>query len=211
MDMRTVLRWSPDAAQYCTGECAKTWEPLLAGDVQPNISFPAERSRRGGNGAKTQASPALPYTQRDAPDWTVIAGPQGPQWVYKGWHLVFTHRGDSPGSAALDGAQDRTWNTLKFVPPLPKISAPSNVQPIFLDGAYVLADAQGRVLFTGKCGKNCAAWRPFAAGMASSGIGAWKVGADADAPQWTYRGQPVFVSEDDDPKAAPTSGKLLHP
>lgn len=215
MDMRTVLRWSPDAAQYCIGECAKEWEPLLApAGTQPNISFPVERDRRGERGAAASKSPwpqAAAYTQRDAPDWTVIAGPQGPQWVYKGWHLVFIHRGDRPGSTALDGALDKTFNTLKFVPPVPEISAPTNVQPILLGGAYVLADGEGRVLFTGKCAKDCAAWRPFGAGMASSPIGAWAVKADVDSPQWTYRGQPVFVSQEDDPTAAPASGKPLRP
>ena len=40
MDMRTVLRWSPDASQFCKDRCAE-WEPLLAPtDAKPNIAFP---------------------------------------------------------------------------------------------------------------------------------------------------------------------------
>ncbi|NJM91282.1 MAG: hypothetical protein HC861_00080, partial [Rhodospirillaceae bacterium] len=49
MDMRTVLRWSPDAALFCQSECQAQWQPLLAppGTV-PNIAFP-----RGGGPAQT--------------------------------------------------------------------------------------------------------------------------------------------------------------
>jgi predicted lipoprotein with Yx(FWY)xxD motif len=217
MDMRTLLRWGPDPSQYCVDQCATVWEPLLApAGAAPNIAYPrdVERGRRGAQDGDPAAAPLRQpafYTQRDAPDWTVIAGPQGPQWVYKGWHLVFTRRGDKPGSTTFDGAGAKTWNTLKFVPPVPKVTAPNNVQPIAMEGGYVLADSGGRVLFTADCADRCSDWRPFAAGMASAGVGDWTVDRTGDAPSWTYRGQPVFVASEDEPNAAPPGGKLLRP
>ena len=40
LDMRTVLRWSPDASQFCKDRCPD-WEPLLApADAKPTIMFP---------------------------------------------------------------------------------------------------------------------------------------------------------------------------
>lgn len=90
MDMRTLLREGPNPALYCTGPCAELWAPLLApADAKPNIIYPLNNS----------TSPDYVPNQK-APDWTVIAGPQGPQWVYKGWHMVFTRKGEAPGSAA---------------------------------------------------------------------------------------------------------------
>lgn len=212
MDMRTLLRWGPDPAQHCVERCAVVWEPLLAPQgAQPNIAFPRERDRRGKDEGNKPGAPGGFFSARNAPDWTVIAGPQGPQWVYKAWHVVFTRRGEEASSTAFDGAEDRTWNTLKFVPPAPKISAPTKVQPVYVDGAYVLADGDGRVLFTGRCAKTCGGWRPFAAGMASGPIGAWAVKGDSDTAQWTYRGRPVYVSDEDNPLVAPVSGKPLRP
>jgi predicted lipoprotein with Yx(FWY)xxD motif len=129
-----------------------------------------------------------------APDWTVIEGPQGPQWVYKGWHMVFVRKGDKPGSAAFEGAGNMTWNTLKYVPPAPKIIAPVEVSTAFVAGAYALVDKEGRLLFTGSC-DDCTGWRPFGGALASRGVGEWAVSRDADTPQWLYRGKPVFVAQ----------------
>ena len=176
MDMRTLVRWSADAAQYCQGPCAETWQPLLAPpDSKPNVVFPrgfGDRPRPGGAAgtatpaAGAAAAPvrggfnAVPpgyIAQANAPDWTIIQGPQGPQWVYKGWHMVYTRKGDKPGSTVFDGSDNLTWNTLKFVPPVPKLVAPSSVSTLFVDGAYVLTDKNGRVLFTGNCAADCAA------------------------------------------------------
>lgn len=202
MDMRTLLRWAPDPAQYCTGPCAEQWEPLLARGMQPNIRFP--RSNR-------DALPEGFVQPQKAPDWTVIAGPQGPQWVYKGWHMVYARKGDQPGSTAFDGAEELTWNTLKFVPPLPAPVAPGNVTTRLVDGAYALADGEGRVLFSGDCGNACAGWKPLAAGLASRGIGEWSVGRGGDVPQWLYRGKPVFVGEAAETDALPAGATILRP
>lgn len=205
MDMRTVLRWSPDAAQYCQAECQKDWEPLLAPAGTPvNIRFP-----RGG-GPNAAAGEGFVQPQR-APDWTVIAGPQGPQWVYKGWHMVYVRKGERRGSTAFDGAGGNIWNTLKFVPPVPRVAAPAGVQPQFAGGTYQLADANGRALFTGRCKPACEGWTPLTAGMAQSAMGEWTIDRMGDRPQWRYRGRPVFVSQEDDPQQIPASGQALRP
>lgn len=203
MDMRTLVRWAPDPAQYCMDDCIADWEPLLApAGSKVNIVYP--------QGLR----PAVPegFVQPEkAPDWTVIAGPQGPQWVYKGWHMVFTRKGDARGSTRFDGAQNFTWNTLKFVPPVPRIEAPATVGTVLVGGEYALADKNGRVLFTGKCKRDCDGWVPLAGGMASQGKGQWSIGRDGDTPQWLYHGKPVYVSQEADPVAVPASAQILRP
>ena len=210
MDMRTVLRAGPDPSKACDAACAGTWEPLAApAGSTPDIRFPMNNNE--GRQASPPGSPKV-SGQPDVPDWTIIAGAQGPQWVYKGWHMVFTRRGADARSTAFDGTDNRTWNTLKFVPPVPRIVAPQNVKTAFRGGQYVLVDADGRTLFTGNCrNRRCDDWAPFAAGMASGGLGEWAVRSDGDTAQWTYRGRPVFVSLDDDRLHVPDSGTPLRP
>ncbi len=223
MDMRTVLRWSPDASQFCKDRCTE-WEPLLApGDAKPNIAFPRgigglPAPRVAGAPPRPPGLPALPpgfVTPQSAPDWTVIAGPQGPQWVYKGWHMVYVRKGEPAGSTAHDGADELTWNTLKYVPPVPQIVAPASVTTLFAGGAYALADRGGRLLFTGKCADNasgaCTGWIPLTAPMAGRGLGEWRVSLASDNPQWAWRGQPVFVSPEADPLSVPRNGRVLRP
>ena len=205
MDMRTLLRAGPDPAQYCQGACAEAWEPLLApADAKPNVMFPQ------GFGPRS-APPAGMVQNQKAPDWTVIAGPQGPQWVYKGWHMVFTRKGEAPGLAAHEGDEHMVWNTLKFVPPVPQLTAPVGVAATFVEGAYALADQAGHLLFTGACAADCAGWQPFAGGMASRGLGDWAVSRDADAPQWLYRGRPAFVAQGTSPADLPAGATVLRP
>jgi predicted lipoprotein with Yx(FWY)xxD motif len=211
MDMRTLIRWAPDPAQYCKDECAAEWEPLLApAGSQANVAYPKGFGDRQKQAAQEGQTPAILQPQ-NAPDWSIIAGPQGPQWVYKGWHMVFTRKGERRGGAQFDGAQDRTWNTLKYVPPVPKIEAPATVGTVLVDGQYVLADKDGRVLFTGKCKAGCESWAPLSGGMASRGIGNWTIGQAGERPQWLYGGKPVFVSQEADPKTVPASAMILRP
>lgn len=208
MDMRTLLRFGADPSQYCQAACADLWEPLLApADAVPNLRYPTS-----ANPADQEKAAGVYVANQKAPDWTVIKGPQGAQWVYKGWHVVFVRKGDAPGSAAYEGEDNRTWNTLKFVPPAPKVTAPVNVSTAFVGGAYALVDDKGRLLFTGSCaGAACAGWRPFAGGMASRGLGEWTVGHTADSPQWSYRGRPVFVAEGTGTGDMPPGAALLRP
>ena len=211
MDMRTLVRWSPDPAQYCKDECITDWEPLLAPAAsEPNIAYPKGYGDRQRQAAKADGQPIMLQPEK-APDWTIIKGPQGPQWVYKGWHMVFTRKGEKRGSAQFDGAQDFTWNTLKFVPPVPKIEAPATVGIVLVDGQYALADKDGRILFTGKCKADCQSWVPLSGGMASRGLGNWTIGQQGERPQWLYGGKPVFVSQEADPKRVPASATILRP
>jgi predicted lipoprotein with Yx(FWY)xxD motif len=207
MDMRTVLRWAPDPAQYCSGECATEWEPLLApAGSAPNVRYPRDRNKL----------PEGFVDPQKAPDWTVIAGPAGPQWVYKGWHMVFVRRAADAKNTAFDGAQDRIWNTLKFVPKAPVPNGPVTVAVRFVDGAYALADKQGRLLFTGACPAPCA-WQPLPAPMAASattgpgGSREWTVLLLGDRPQWARKGKPVFVAEGSASASVPANAAILRP
>ena len=218
MDMRILIRSGPNPALYCQDACAAEWAPLLAPPgAKPNIRFPAGFGEGPAGAAPVRRRPGEEVLEpgfvsaQKAPDWTIIDGPQGPQWVYKGWHMVFTRKGDRPGSTDHDGADNFTWNTLKYVPPKPHIDTPFDSSVVLISGAYALADDKGRVLFTGHCRSDCQGWRPLAGGMASRGMGDWTVTHDADQPQWSYRGHPVFVSQEDDPTQTPAGGTVLRP
>ena len=205
-----LLRWSPDASQYCRGACEAEWEPLLAPPGTPvNIRFPGAPGRSRPDGAP-DPDPATLIDNRKAPDWSVIRGPSGPQWVYKGWHMVYTRRGSAPGSIEFDGADDFIWNTLKFVPPVPQVVAPPGIAPAFVAGRYRLVDTVGRILFTGACTNPCA-WTPLAAPAASRGIGKWQVDLSGETPQWRLGKQRVFVSPGADVADLPTGARPLEP
>ncbi len=213
MDLRTLIRWNPDPSKYCQAECAKLWEPLLAPkDAKANIIFP---QGFGGNRARPGTPPPpLPagfVTPQTAPDWSVIEGAAGLQWIYKGWNMVFVRKGSKPGSSEFDGAEQMTWNTLKFIPPVPILTAPGAISPKFVDGAYALADKDGRLLFSGTCAKDCAGWVPLPAALASRGIGEWSVSNSGDRPQWLYRGKAVFYSAGDNPLFVPAGALVLRP
>lgn len=214
MDMRVLLRAGADTSQYCQAACTAVWEPLLApAGAKPNIAFPqgfGDRRPAAPGGARADPQAEMARNQK-APDWTIIAGPQGPQWVYKGWHMVFVRKDDKPGSAAYDGTENMAWNTLKYVPPVPKVVTPVNVSTTFVDGGYALIDQKGRLLFSGSCGNDCAGWRPFTGPLASAGVGDWAVSRDTDAPQWLYRGQPVFVAQGAAIADIPAGAKVLRP
>jgi predicted lipoprotein with Yx(FWY)xxD motif len=212
MDMRTLVRGGADTSKYCRDACLEAWEPLLApAGAQPNVMYPAGYGDRRKPPAGPGGKPVEFIQNQKAPDWTIIEGPQGPQWVYKGWHMVFARKGEAPGSAAHDGDENMVWNTLKYVPPVPKLAAPVNVSTAFVDGAYALVDPEGRLLFTGSCADDCAAWRPFAGGMASRGLGDWAVSREADRPQWLYRGKPAFVAQGSSPADLPAGATVLRP
>jgi predicted lipoprotein with Yx(FWY)xxD motif len=182
----------------------------------PTAARPPQGGQQGGDQTLRRA---FQYTvpegyvlPQSAPDWSIIAGPQGPQWVYKGWHMVFVRRGSKPGSTQYDGADDYTWNTLKYIPAVPSVDGPDKVTAKYVGrGHYALADGDGRVLFTGSCKTDCGKWVPFDGGMADRGKGAWTISHDGDEPQWLYRGRPVFVSQEDDTNAVPKGGELLRP
>jgi predicted lipoprotein with Yx(FWY)xxD motif len=166
-----------------------------------------QQAAGGGGGNNTGRSTG---EVQNVSDWSVVDGPKGPQWAYKRWHLVFVHKGDKPGQTDKDGYDDHVWNTLKYVPPVPKLVAPTTVASAFQSGSYVLTDKQGHLLFTGKCADNCR-WVPLQAGAAGTGVGEWTVDRSGDTPQWLYRGKPVYVSQEDDPLQTPAAGTALRP
>lgn len=204
LDMRTLLRAGPDPAQYCAAACAAEWQAVPAPKgAAPNIEYPR------GFGYKRPAGFVDP---QKAPDWTVIAAAQGPQLVYKGWHLVFVRKGDRRGATSFDKAENLSWNTLKYVPPPPEVKAPPGVKPLFVDGDYALAAIDGRLLYRGTCrAEDCAQWLVFAGGAASAGAGQWKIDTSGDTPQWTYRGARVFVAAPESPHAVPAGAQVLRP
>jgi predicted lipoprotein with Yx(FWY)xxD motif len=183
LNARLAASRSGASLKFCTGPCALIWAPLVA---------PAD------------AMPVGP--------WKVVEGAQGPQWSYKG-NPVFTYIQDkAPGSTAGDGYED-LWKALVYVPPAPSVVAPASVTVVFVEGAYIMADRQGRALFTtkagGVCGAACA--QPLVAGMANQPIGDWTLSRDGDRPQWTYRGKPVYVSPDEERTRVPAVGIGLRP
>lgn len=224
LDLRTLVRWGPNPALYCAERCGE-WTPLLAPTgAAIDIAYPqgsSERLREAIASGTEARAPASTATAPDAapfyadplkaPDWTVIAGPAGPQWVYKGWHMVYVRKGDGRASTRFDGAENLTWNTLKFVPSAPRVDAPAGVHSLLADGGYVLADKDGHALFTGTCTAPCAEWKPLAGGMASAGLGVWQVSLVGDRAQWTYRGHPVFVSQESEPARVPPATEALRP
>lgn len=209
LDLRAVVRSGPDPLRYCIDACTEEWEPLLA----PIGAEPVMKMGPTGATAAAQRGQAQEGSQpRPASaDWGVVHGPDGPQWIYKGWHLVYLRKGEPAGSAAHEGEQDFAWNTLKFIPPTPALTAPGEVTALFRNGAYLLADGKGRLLYTGTCTADCTAWQSFTGGMASRGTGDWTVRADADTPQWLFRGKPVFVAEGSATEDLPRGATALRP
>ncbi len=211
LDLRTVQRWSPDAAQYCATRCEE-WEPLLApADSTPNVAYPAGFGPGRREWAAKMAEKGYYSEPGNAPDWTIIEGPAGLQWVYKGWHMVYTRKGDPKGSTRYDGADEFKWNTLKFIPPVPEVVAPEKVEPLFVDGSYALSVGGEQLLFTGACTAECNGWAPFAAGLASRGIGDWQVNREHDVAQWTYRGARVFVASSGEGRSVPEGANVVRP
>ncbi|RJF94290.1 hypothetical protein D3876_06380 [Sphingomonas cavernae] len=209
MDVRAVTGRTGKPFVYCSGPCLDEWQPLLAppGSTQAPVSpeFGGSRIAPGGEDAQKAS---------DGGDWTVMPGPAGPQWTYKRVHLVFTRKGDRPGSTAHDGDDSYTWNTLKYVPPVPEFAAPPNVEARFIDGAYVLADTQGNLLFSPKaksCAEPCAGWLVFASGMARRGMGEWAVRQGEDHAQWVYGGKPVYRIRSSNLADIPAEAVLLNP
>jgi len=166
--------------KYCQGPCAQIWTAFAA---------PADAKPVGL--------------------WSIVDGAQGPQWAYKG-DPVFTYVQDgAPGAAGGDGYDD-LWKAIAYIPPVPKLEAPANVAAVYADGGYILADGQGRALYTG--GKASDASLPFVAGLASLGVGKdWTVSRDGDRPQWEFQGKPVYVSQENVPTKVPSEATTLRP
>lgn len=207
MDVRAVTGRTGRPFVFCSGPCLDAWEPLLA--LPGSTPMPIPPMFGGPRAQEGDPPPA-----KGDGDWSVVQGPTGPQWAYKRVHLVFTRKGDRPGSTVHDGDDGYTWNTLKYVPPQPELTAPPNVEARFVEGAYVLTDSQGNLLFSAKgkdCAATCANWQAFASGMARRGMGDWGVRQGEDHAQWVYRGKPVYRIRSSAPADIPAEGTLLNP
>ncbi len=183
LSSRTVRGRAGTTLGYCIGPCAKIWTPLAA---------PADAKPIGR--------------------WKVEAAAQGPQWTYKN-DLVFTYNADTaPGDMAGNGYEDM-WAVIPHIPAAPKLAAPAGVMPRYVDAHYILSDPDGHALFVagGACDSACAAWSPFAAGMAARDMGDWTVQRVGDQPQWAYRGKPVYISQQDVPDQVPPRAIILQP
>ena len=184
LDVSVLFSVSSKPMDYCEyeGDCTKHWNSLAA-----------------------------PADAKPAGLWNVAEGPQGSQWTFRGLP-VFTYADDkTPGSTAGQH-YDNMFLAITYTPPTPTVRAPASIKAIFSDGAYILANRDGRALFTSKiadCGAPCAV--PLVAGMANRNVGAWTVSRTGYPQQWEYRGKPVYVSQESDPAAVPDTGVALQP
>jgi len=185
--------------------------PARSGAATPVDPDSPERRQQLAASFGFGAAPPGMYTQQKAPDWTIIEGPAGPQWVYKGYNMVYVRKDDPPHSTKYDGAEERTWNTLKYIPPVPELKAPNGVGTTWVDDAYLLTDKDGKLLYTGECGSACSEWTPLAAAMVSYGLDDWTVDRSVARPQWRYRGKPVYVAADDTKGSLPDNSIALRP
>lgn len=178
------LRWAKSRSgagiEYCGAACLAAWIPLAA------------------------SKDAKPVGQ-----WSVIAGPVGPQWAYAK-NPVFVFKADkAPGELGGDGWDD-LWSTLFYIPPMPELAAPPGVVVIVAEGRNLLADAAGKPLVT-LAAKTEATLAPLPAAMLSRPIGEWTVLRRSDIPQWAWRGRPVFVAANTDPRLFPSSAEAILP
>lgn len=204
MDFRMLGGRTGQPAIFCRGDCAKLWEPLVPPPSVTPVALPDPRKLAAGGKGKRAA----------VADWIVVEGAQGPQWLYKGWHLVFTRRGDRPGSTRWDGSDGWIWNTLKYVRPVPEPIAPTATAIRFVEGDYAFATREGLLLYSmhgRSCTRLCDTATPFKAGLANQGLGDWTVSRSGDVAQWVYQGRPVFVAEDKDSRSLPKGAVLLRP
>jgi predicted lipoprotein with Yx(FWY)xxD motif len=167
---------------------------LIAAAQAGNAQARAALQQQGGGGQGGGGRGGRGAPPPSGPDWTMVQGVNGPQLMYKRVHLVYTRKGDVPGSTKWDGQDNFLWNVLRYVPPVPKIVAPTNVVPLYVGGAYAMVIKDDNfVLYT--CATACAKAVPFKTGIVSQGVGDWTVSRSGDTPQWMYQGKPVFISQ----------------
>lgn len=178
MSLRWARACSGVGIEYCGAACLAAWTPLAAPEAAKPIG-----------------------------EWSVIAGPAGPQWAYAR-NPVFVFKADkAPGDLGGEG-WDELWSTLSYVPSAPALVAPPGIAVKAVEGRNLLADAAGHPLFVSAERPGAA---PLPAGMASRAIGEWSVLRGSDLPQWAWRGRPVWVSASTDPRALPAGAEAIRP
>jgi predicted lipoprotein with Yx(FWY)xxD motif len=159
----------------CSGDCAAAWPPLAA-----------------------------PPDSQPVGEWKTIKRDDGSrQWAYQG-KPMYQFAGDSkPGDTHGDGMQ-RFWHAAKFAAPPPALAHPPGVTIVKAGDVYILADYQGRALYTrneakDSCDAECAqAYPAFVAPALAQASGAWRVSTDkVGTRQWTFKGKPLFTYEGD--------------
>jgi predicted lipoprotein with Yx(FWY)xxD motif len=157
----------------CTGDCAAAWPPLLAAaDAQP------------------------------VGDWTIIKREDGArQWTYQSKPLYLFTGDAKPGEVKGDGMQ-RFWHAAKYALPPPTLDRPSGIKLVKAGEDYVLANHQGKALYSrttkGACDGECAAYPRLAAPALAQPHGDWKIITDRTGfRQWAYKGRPLYAFEGD--------------
>ncbi|HEX7874288.1 MAG TPA: hypothetical protein VF475_15355 [Sphingobium sp.] len=182
MDMRTLRSRYGVGTDYCKGPCAETWTPLPA----------------------AQGAAAIGR-------WTVVKGATGPQWAWNG-NPVFTYAKDAGAGSVAGNAYEDMWNVIAYVPPPPRVVAPATIRPAYAADGYLLANGDGRLLFSAVGGMaDSGQWTPLNAGLASQPVGQWQVSRDGDRPHWLFKGQPVYVAQGKSPSDLPGGTAPLRP
>lgn len=144
----------------------------------------------------TVAAPAAgPWSQIVRPDQTR-------QWAYKGKPLYRNAKEPLPGTRYGERPENLAWRVAEEPIPMP-----SEVTLVKQHGATLLADLDGRVLYTrdddtiaaGRLASACTGqclvdWRPLDAPWLAQTKDAWSVIARGDdLLQWAYQGKPLYV------------------
>lgn len=166
------LRYAGAAETYCAGACAETWKALPA---------PADAKPLGA--------------------WTVVTGPQGPQWAY-GKRPVFLFSGDKQPGDLRGHERDDIFMAINYIPPVPVAPAPGGIEPLFINHREYVFAYGGRPIYAyasdASCSKDCAALTPLAAPLGAKNVGDWSVVQGSDRALWTYAGKRLFVTAGDD-------------
>jgi predicted lipoprotein with Yx(FWY)xxD motif len=166
------LRYAGAAETYCTGACTLAWKALPA---------PADAKPVGA--------------------WTVVTGPQGPQWAY-GKRPVFLFSGDKQSGDLNGHERDDIFLAINYVPPAPTTPAPGGIEPLFVNHREYVFSYQGRPVYGygpgASCAEGCKGLTPLAAPLGAKNIGDWTIIRHDGGSLWTYAGKRLFVAANDD-------------
>ena len=166
-------------ASVCTGDCAKTWQPVEAWWRAHSV----------------------------LDDWTVIDRNDGTkQWAFRGQPLYRFNGDFAPGDMSGDGLE--TWRAVILEPPPPAPNwvtiQNSDAGPLLADSngktlyAYDLPVQRAFGIGIGRDMATPHLWTPVYADKTTDPVGHWSVVAlDDGRYQWTYKGQKLFTHKRD--------------